>query len=357
MARQLRIQYPGAIYHVTSRGGPQGVRISLRGIGLRCNLCQMHAVENAEAESFGSFGQEVRFYWAKLPDRVIFLGLLAAWCLLFQFFGWTSAIVGLSDSLFGWMWDKWSDPSNDASHGKLIPWVVLGLLWLRRRRLVDSMTGVWWPGLAGLALALWLHIVGVMVQQPRLSMVALFSGAWVLTGLVWGRETLKVSFFPFFIFAFCVPMGGTFAQGLTLPLRLLAAKGALFVSKDLLDISVVRNGTKLLDPNHVYTFDVAAECSGIRGFTALLAITMIFSVLTKRTLWRRAVMIAATVPLALFCNVMRITTNILAASAFKSQAAGAFMDEWFGYVTYGVAIGGMLLLGRLLREKPLAVPP
>src|ERR1039458_7635220 len=230
----------------------------------------MEAVEKADTESFGSFGQEFLHYWAKLPDKMIFLGLAVVWCLLFKFFGWTSAVPGLTDSLFGWMWDKWTDPANDASHGKLIPWVVLALLWVRRRRLVSSVTGIWWPGLLGLAFALALHVMGFMVQQPRFSMVALFSGAWFLTGLVWGRGTLKVTFFPFIIFAFCVPMGGTFAQGLTLPLRLLAAKGAMFITNGLLDIPVARIGTKLIDPNGIFgSFDVAAECSGIRSFIAL----------------------------------------------------------------------------------------
>src|SRR5271168_1793511 len=134
----------------------------------------MHVIEKREAvaaESFADFGQEFRHYWSKLPDGTVFLGLLAAWCLLFQFFGWTSAIAGRTDSLFGWMWEKWTDPANDSSHGKLIPLVVL-------------------------AFALGLHVVGFVVQQPRLSMVAFFSGSWILVGLVWGRKTLKVSFFP-----------------------------------------------------------------------------------------------------------------------------------------------------------------
>jgi len=55
--------------------------------------------------------------------------------------------------------------------------------------------------------------------------------------------------------------------------------------------------------------------------------------------------------------VMRITTIILAANAYKTPAAGRFVDTYFGYVTYGVAIGGVLLLARWLKEKPLAVLP
>jgi exosortase len=318
----------------------------------------MHANQEGEVVSSGGFGQELRYYWGKLPDRGIFLALLIAWCLLFHYMGWTSALAGRTSSLYDWMWNKWSDPANDASHGKLIPWVVLALIWIRRRRLIDSVKGAWWPGLIGLALALLLHVVGYLVQQPRFSMVALFFGAWNLVGLVWGPEALKVAFFPFFIFGFCVPMGGTFAQGLTVHLRVWAAKGALFVAKTCLDIPVVREGTMLRDPNGVYgKFDVAAECSGIRSFTALLAITTIFSVLTMKSWWKRAVMIASTIPLAVICNVLRLTVVIVAANFFRSQEAGATVHDYFGYVTYAIAIGCVLLLAKLLREKPNAPAP
>jgi hypothetical protein len=54
---------------------------------------------------------------------------------------------------------------------------------------------------------------------------------------------------------------------------------------------------------------------------------------------------------------MRITTIVLAANAFRTPRAGKFVDNYFGYVTYGVAIGGVLLLARLLKEQPLAIPP
>ena len=60
----------------------------------------------------------------------------------------------------------------------------------------------------------------------------------------------------------------------------------------------MRVGTKLVDPAGIYgSFDVAAECSGIRSFIALLAITTIFSALTMRAFWRRVVIMSAVIPL------------------------------------------------------------
>ena len=317
----------------------------------------MDATARIEAGSDEGFFQEFQRFWGALPDKAVLGALVAAWVWLFQYYGWTTAVAGKTGSLFAWMWNKWDDPSNDASHGKLIPLVVLWLLWSRRERLARTAAGVWWPGLLGLGLALALHVAGFVVQQPRLSMVAFFFGAWGLVGLVWGWETLKVAFFPFFIFAFCLPMGGTFAQGLTLPMRALAAKTTAFVTHDVLLIDVVQNGTQLVDGHGRWVFDVAAKCSGIRSFIALLAISTIFSVCTMRLYWKRAIMIGLTVPIALICNVLRLTTIILAATAFRSQAAGGFVDDWFGYVTYMIGLGILLLAGRWLREKPLPGPP
>ena len=96
---------------------------------------------------------------------------------------------------------------------------------------------------------------------------------------------------------------------------------------------------------------MAAECSGIRSFIALLAITTILAGLTMDALWKKAVIVALSIPLALVCNVMRLTTIILAANAFKSQEAGDYVDRYFGYVTYGVAVA-CVLVARWLRKMP-----
>ena len=81
----------------------------------------MDATARIETPPKTGLAAEWQLLWGALPDKAALGVLLAAWVLLFQYFGWTTAIAGKTGSLFGWMWGKWDDPANDASHGKLDP--------------------------------------------------------------------------------------------------------------------------------------------------------------------------------------------------------------------------------------------
>ncbi len=313
----------------------------------------MDTVERPPVTPDNSFLEEFASYWRRVSEKGLFLGLLAGWCVLFQFFGISCFnFHTTTPSLFLWMCHAWNNPATDSSQGNLIPPVVAILLWVKRKELAASLAGPWWPGLVLTALALLLHILGFLAQQPRISMVALFFGLYSLVGLVWGWKTMKASFFPFCLFVFCMPLG-MFVDGLTLPLRLLATKLTAWTCGSFLGIPVLQHGTALYDQSGKINFDVAAACSGIRSFVALLAVTTIFALLAYRSLWKRAAMILLTIPLVVFCNVVRLVAIVLATRAFDEQA-GWFVHHWFGFVTYLLAIGCLLAVGHWLREEPSA---
>ena len=85
--------------------------------------------------------------------------------------------------------------------------MVLALFWWKRKQLLALPLQTWWPGLLLVAPGAGAASAGYMVQQPRISIVALFTGIYGLMGLAWGPQWLRESFFPFFLFAFCVPAG------------------------------------------------------------------------------------------------------------------------------------------------------
>ena len=299
---------------------------------------------------------EFRAFWAWLPDKPLFFMLLGAWAVLFHFLGHCSFNFTNQPSLFAWMWGAWSAEALEAEHGKIVPVVVLILLWLRRGELLATPTRRWLPALAGLALVLVLHVIAFTVQQPRVSMVALAGGTWCLVGLVWGPGWARKTFFPFLLLGFCVPLEAV-GEGLLFRLRLLVTQISVGIGHGVLGLDVLRDGTAIFNSTRSFNYDVAPACSGIRSLASLLAVTTIYGYVAFRAPWKRIAMIALAAPLAVAGNVARITTVIILAEAFGHKT-GAAAETNLGYVTFAVAIGLMFLAGWLLREKvaPVAAP-
>ena len=146
--------------------------------------------------------------WQRLPNKAFFFTLLAAWVLLFHFLG--NSILGYvhTSSLFAWLYDAYTvgGETNDSGYCQLIPFLVVGIFWWKRKELLELPLKLWPPGLWLLAAALALHLFGYVIQQPIFSILALFAGIYALTGLAWGRAWLRHSAYPFFLFAFSIPL-------------------------------------------------------------------------------------------------------------------------------------------------------
>ena len=298
--------------------------------------------------------------WQRLPNKAFFFILLGAWLVLFQWLG--NATLGYihsqNPSLFRWMLDAY-DPEgkylrSDDGHGVFMPFVVLALFWWKRKELLAQPLRTWPPGLAIIGLALLLHIAGFMGQQPKVSVIALFFGIYGLMGLAWGPAWLRTSFFPFFLFAFCVPLGQQ-AQFISFPLRKLVCQLVTLVANGVLALDVERDGTALINASGHYQYEVAAACSGLHSLLATLALSMIYAFVSFPKWWKRLALIASAFPLAVLGNLIRMLTIIIAAE-IGGQAAGNKIHDGgpggiYSLIPYVPAFAGLLLLGHWLRER------
>ena len=295
--------------------------------------------------------------WRRLPNKAFFFSLAAVWVALFIFIG--NATFGYLDSssLFSWMFDIYTSPLTDEGHGILIPFVVLALFLWKRQELVAKPLELWPPGVFIIAFALLVHLIGYLIQQPRLSVLGFLIGLYGLTGLAWGKNWLKASFFPYFLLAFCMPVG-QLQDGLTLPLRLMVSWIVAGVGHNLFllpDRDLIRDGTMLMNADHTFAYDVAAACSGIRSLVALLALTTIYGFVQFKSPWKRAVMMLAAIPLAVLGNVVRLSFTIGVAEMF-GQNAGKAVETKFGFITFAVALGCVLLIARWLEKSESRIP-
>jgi len=311
--------------------------------------------ENPDNEPPKTFLQDTADCWRRLPNKAFFFALLAAWLALFQFLG--NPILGYvhTPSLFSWMIGAYNSPSADDAHGNFIPFLVVGLFWWKRRELLALPLKPWWPGLLILLAALMLHVAGFAVQQPYLSIAALFAGIYGLTGLAWGRAWLRNSLFPFFLFMFSVPLGQR-GESITFPLRQLVS----WLSEKtahVLGIDVIRVGTQLFDPTGNYGFDVAAPCSGMRSLIAIFLLATIYGFFVFRSPWKRLLLIALALPFAVLGNLARMMI-IIGAAEIGGQPWGVYVHEGgplgiISLIPYLPAMIGLLLAGRWLENREL----
>ena len=297
---------------------------------------------------------EIRACWAQLPNKPLFFGLLAAWLLLFQFLGNSTLGYIPSPSLFKWMYVSYNSesPTADDGHANLIPFIVVGLFWWKRKELLALKLQTWWPGLILVGLGLFFHLAGYIVQQQRLCIVGFFIGLYGLTGLAWGWNWLRASFFPFFLFAFMVPLG-SLTEVITFPLRLFVTWIVEHLFNDVLGISVLRQGTQLFNGMGTYQFEVAAACSGIRSLISIFLMATIYGFVVFRSPAKRLIMIASGLPLAVIGNVVRLALIVAAGEFYGGQDAGNYVHDssFFSLSPYVPAIFGLMWLGRRLEDQ------
>ena len=290
--------------------------------------------------------------WRVLPNRAFFFILAAIWVTLFVFLGNSTFGYVNSTSIFWWAFDIYTAPDADGIT-LLIPFAVLALYWWKRKELVVRPPGLWPTGILLVAAGLSAHLLGYVIQQPRLSLLGFLTGLYGLTGLAWGKSWLKASFFPFFLLIFCVPGGGT--DWLTLRMRLMVSWIVAGIAHLGLAPDLVRDGTQLMDADHMFSYEVAAACSGIRSLTVLLALTTVYGFIIFKSPWKRAIMIVSAFPLAIISNVVRLCFTIMVAE-LGGQEAGKWVETKAGFITFAVAIGCVYLLSRWL-EKSEPKPP
>jgi exosortase len=305
------------------------------------------------------FQSELVDGWRRLPNKQFFFILLVGWLALFQFLGNSTFGYLDTNSLLKWIYllgtAKSGEGETDDNQMIIAPLVVLGLFWWKRKELLRQPMEIWAPALGLVALGLIFHIVGYRVQQPRISIVALFTGIYGLIGLAWGPKFLRASFFPFFLFIFCVPFG-TLADIITVPLRSAAVSVVVFITH-IVHLPVIREGNQLVDPKGHFKYEVVAACGGIRSLIMTVMLAIVFGFIVFKAMWKRLILILLAAPLAIAGNSLRLLTVVLVAKGWGQDAGkAAHHNGILSLLPYVPAMLTLFWIGSLLEKKVPAEP-
>lgn len=251
-----------------------------------------------------------------------------------------------STSAFTWMIARWGDKESfgaDYSHGYLIPFVSLYVLWHRREALWSAKKEICHWGLVVIVGALMMHWLGAKMQQTRISLIALIGLLWGIPLYFYGWQVAKQLIFPCAYLIFCVPLN--FLDALSGPLQRVAVSVG-HSAIDSMGIECERVGNILKSP--YFQLNVEKACSGLRSLLAMTALTAVYAFFTQRGLVRQWLLFLSSIPIAVVGNVGRIISIALVSVTTGQQFGAGLHHDWAGYVFFSVAISLMIGFGKLL---------
>lgn len=251
---------------------------------------------------------------------------------------------------------QWENDPN-YSHGFLIPFISLYLLWERRDVLKNIEIKPCLYGLPVLLFGLFLLVIGKVGAEyftMRFSMLIVITGIILFLG---GLKLLKAVSLPLGYLVFMIPFPYIVYDAMAFPLKLFAAKNAVFMLKAM-GVSVFRDG------NIIYlastTLEVADACSGIRSLVSLLALGVALAYFTHKSWLKRIGVVILAVPIAIFVNVMRVVITGALAHFIDPELATGFFHEFSGFLMFGVAMAMLIAVNfavfRFMRPSKKSKP-
>lgn len=241
--------------------------------------------------------------------------------------------------------DDWRVDEN-YSHGFLIPVISVYAIWAKREKLwALPVKPRWWVGGALMALAALMLFAGVMGAELYITRLSLVLSLVALTVYFGGFDWLRQLCFPIGLLLFALPVPNIVFNQIALPLQLIASDYATRAIR-LFGIPALREGNVIELAQ--MKLQVVEACSGIRSLMTLAALAVVYVYFAETRWWRRIVLVAAVVPIAVVANAARVAGTGVLAHHYGVEAAEGFLHSFSGLAIFLVAVGLLLALAQIL---------
>jgi exosortase len=259
--------------------------------------------------------------WRQLSLHIYIKILIIAGLFWFLFYREINNII------YQWIHD------SSWSHGFLIPLFSLYFITQHKVELLNLRTRPNYLGLVLLVFSILFYLFNAVSPSGwayvrSLSLIAALGSIILFMG---GWELLKYTWLPTAFLIFAIPLPDRFYKAATIPMRQWAATaaaailnlvGSIEASTRGVMIDIIYNGRQL-EPS----LDVAEACSGMRLLMAFLALGTAMAYLHYRPFWQRIVLLISTIPIAIFCNIVRVTiTGFIYVLANPEYTQGIYHD-------------------------------
>ncbi len=246
-------------------------------------------------------GNPVRTSWPELGGHNYLKMLIIAGLFYYLFHNEVERIVS-----------RWVEPN--WSHGLLIPFFSLYFINQYKKEFLNLQTRPNYLGLFFLMFGIAFYALngaspsGYAYLQP-ISMIAVLGAVVLFLG---GWRLVKYTWLPIAFLVFAVPLPRRYYVAITMPMRHLAAEISAVLLNLLSDLEASTSGViidVIYKGRNLEPLNVGEACSGMRLLMAFLALGVAMAYLHYRPVWQRIVLLASTIPIAILCNIMRVTVT------------------------------------------------
>lgn len=243
------------------------------------------------------------------------------------------------------------------SHGPLVPFASIIICYLIHQR-VGVPTGVtrssrlWGGMIFGFSL-----LMQTVAARGDVNFLSGFALIGILAGLVilWGGWPLARAYWlPVVFLLFMVPLPMDTIAKINYELKTVASRAALVLTNQVFGVVAVLDGATVhLVPEAdgtPKTLVVENVCGGLRSMISLICFGTLFALVCRVKGYWRWFMLALSVPLAIGCNVLRITSMNVVAHHFSVAAAGE--ESWF-HTASGISVFAMALAAMFAIEQAI----
>jgi exosortase D (VPLPA-CTERM-specific) len=253
----------------------------------------------------------------------------------------------------GWMVEWWNT-REEYSHGIMIPFITLFLIWQRKHLLeLIEFEGSW----LGVAITFIGVSIFLVAELGNLWTVIMYSFLLTLYGVVLsvlGSRAFRVILMPLLILAFMLPLPNFLYNDLSEQLQLISSQiGVAFIR--LFDISVYLEGN-VIDLGS-YKLQVVEACSGLRYLFPLMALGFIAAYFFTGAFWKKAIIFLSTIPITVLMNSLRIGAIGVTVEYWGPEMAEGFLHDFEGWFVFMGCVGILLIeMWILARIGPNKLP-
>jgi exosortase len=229
-------------------------------------------------------------------------------------------------------------------HGFFVPVAAGYIVWQRRQQLASIPRE---PNTWGLIVVIAAALLALAATLGAELFTARLAFVFALTGSILflcGWKWIRALSFPLLLLLFMIPIPQIIYARITLGLQLLASELAEgFI--ELMGIPVLRTGNILVLPHQ--TLNIVEACSGIRSLISLGFLSLLYAYFADKRVWMRWALLAATIPIAIFANAIRVAITGLFTQVDAILARGVY-HETEGYIVFAIAMLALVGVHRIL---------